>query len=363
MDVPFIDLKRQHVALGAELQAAVHEVFAGAQFILGPNVHALEKEFAAYCGVGHAVGVASGTDALLLSLYALDIGPGHEVIVPAFTFVATATAVTHLGATPVFADVDPVTLTLDAADASRKVTSRTRAMIPVHLYGQPCDMSALRALAARHDLVIIEDAAQAVGADYRGARVGALGRVACFSFFPTKNLGACGDAGVITTDDAEIAARLRMLRHHGSRERYFHETPGWASRLDELQAAVLRVKLRRLDAWTLRRGDLAARYRELLAGLPLTMPEERVGDRHVYHLFTVRTPRRDELKKFLEDQGIGTAVHYPLPLHLQPLYRGFSPPLPESERASREVLSLPLYPEIEAHEVEAVAAAVRQFFE
>jgi dTDP-4-amino-4,6-dideoxygalactose transaminase len=363
MAVPFIDLTRQHAALATELAAAVGEVFAGAQFILGANVRALEEELAAYCGVGQAIGVGSGSDALVLILRALGIGPGDEVVVPAFTFVATAEAVTHVGATPVFADIDPVSFTLDVEDAARKVTSCTRAVIPVHLYGLPCDMTSLRTLAARHDLAIVEDAAQAIGAEHRGARAGALGRAACFSFFPTKNLGACGDAGLVTTDDADLAARVRMLRDHGSRERYFHEMPGWASRLDELQAAVLRVKFRRLDAWTMRRRVLAERYRALLNGLPLAMPEERAGDRHVYHLFTVRTPRRDELKKFLDDRGIGSAIHYPIPVHKQPLYRGLTTaPLPESERASREVLSLPLYPEIEAHEVEAVAAALREFF-
>jgi dTDP-4-amino-4,6-dideoxygalactose transaminase len=364
MKVPFIDLTRQHAILADEITRAVGDVVSGAQFILGPAVEAFEAEFAAYCGVRHAVGMASGTDALRLALEAADVGPGDEVIVPAFTFVATATMVSQLGAQPVFADIDPHTWTLDAADVERRITERTRALIPVHLYGQPAAMGPLLDVAGPKKIVVIEDAAQAVGATWQGRRAGGLGQLGCFSFYPTKNLGAIGDAGLVTTNDAELAERLRRLRHHGSRLRYVHDSLGWCSRLDEIQAAVLRVKLRRLDAWTAERRMLAARYRELLAGLPITLPVEAPNTTAVYHLFTIRTPARDALKAFLEDRGVGSAVHYPIPLHLQPLYRKRSAAaLPESERAAEEVLSLPLYPELRAEELEVVAAVVREFFE
>jgi dTDP-4-amino-4,6-dideoxygalactose transaminase len=362
MKVPFIDLTRQHAALATELTRAAASVIERAQFILGPEVSAFEREFAASCRVEHAIGVASGTDALHLALMALGVGPGDEVIVPAFTFVATAEMVSHLGARPVFADVD-ATLNLDPDDAARCVTPRTRAMIPVHLYGQPAAMGPLLALADRHGIAIVEDAAQAVGAEWRGVRAGAIGRVGCFSLFPTKNLGGCGDGGLVTTADATLAARLRRLRNHGSDTKYVHQELGWCSRLDELQAALLRVKLRHLDAWTERRRVQAARYRELLAGLPLVLPAEVPDTVGVYHLFTVRTPHRDALRTFLDERGIGTAVHYPVPLHQQPVYREASArSLPASERAAREVLSLPFYPELRPDEQDTVAAAVRDFF-
>lgn len=364
MKVPFIDLTRQQATIAAEVGPAVADVIAGAQFILGPNVRAFEAELAAYCGAKHGIGVASGTDALHLALAAVGVTPGDEVIVPAFTFVATAEMVSQLGARPVFADVDARTLTLDAADAAARVTRRTRAIVPVHLYGQVADMAPLDALARRHGLAIVEDAAQAVGADRDGRRAGTLGHAACFSFFPTKNLGAWGDGGFLTTDDDELAARLARRRNHGTRSKYVHEEVGWCSRLDELQAAVLRVKLRHLDAWTEARRRLAARYRSLLAGLPLTLPDDAPRTRGVYHLFTVRLAARDELQRFLTERGIGTAVHYPVPLHQQPVYRdaaaGVS--LPECERAAGEVLSLPLYPELREDEQDAVAAAIHAFF-
>jgi dTDP-4-amino-4,6-dideoxygalactose transaminase len=360
--VPFIDLRRQYSVIGAEIERAVSAVLAGGQYILGPEVHAFEAELARYCGAAHGIGVASGTDALRLALEAVGVGPGDEVIVPAFTFVATAEVVTNLGAAPVFADIDAARYALDPIDTARRITARTKAIVPVHLYGGPADMTALLEVAAPRGLAVIEDAAQAVGAEFRGRRIGSLGMAACFSFFPTKNLGAYGDGGFITTSDAAVAERLRMLRAHGSRQKYFHESTGWCSRLDEVQAAALRVKLRHLDAWTERRRALAARYRSILAGLPLVLPEEGDSERAVFHLFTVRTRRRDELKKHLDGAGIGCAVHYPIPVHRQPLYRHIGGSFPESERASEEVLSLPLFPELTEHEQDEVAAAVRVFF-
>jgi len=337
-------------------------VIASGQFILGPEVRAFEAEIAAFCGAPFAIGVASGTDALRLALEAGGIGPGDEVILPAFTFVATAEVISQVGAVPVLADVEPERLTLDPSDVARRLTPRTKALMPVHLYGRCADMGPLRELAERHGLLVIEDAAQAIGAEYAGRRAGALGRLGCFSLFPTKNLGAYGDAGFVTTDDPDLAERVRMLRRHGERQRYFHEAIGWCSRLDELQAAILRVKLRHLEAWTAARRYHAAAYRQGLHDLPLGLPGEAENERAVYHLFTVRSPRRDELKKFLEDRGIGTAVHYPIPLHRQPIYRHLpAEGLGESERASEEVLSLPLFPELGDDERDEVIAAVRAF--
>jgi dTDP-4-amino-4,6-dideoxygalactose transaminase len=361
--VPFVDLTREYEALRAEMEPAVGGVLAGGRYILGPEVRAFEQELAAYCDAAYGIGVASGTDALMIALQAVGVGRGDEVVVPAFTFVATAEVVTNLGATPVFADVDPDRLALEPGETERRLTSRTKAIVPVHLYGRPAEMAPLVDLAARRGVFVVEDAAQAVGASYRGRKAGSLGHIACFSFYPTKNLAAYGDGGFITTSDAGLAERVRMLRAHGSRERYYHESGGWCSRLDEIQAAALRIKLRHLDAWTERRRVLAARYLDALRGLPLGLPGEAVDERAVYHVFTVRTPRRDELKKHLDREGIGTAVHYPLPLHRQPVYRDTTLTLPESERAAADVLSLPLYAYLEDAEQDAVIASVRAFFE
>lgn len=363
MSVPFIDLRRQYEAVAAEVDPAVRAVLAGGQYILGAEVQAFESEFAAFCGAAHGIGVASGTDALRLALEAARVGTGDEVILPAFTFVATAEVVTQLGAVPVFADIDATRLTLDPADVARRLTPRTKAIMPVHLYGRSADMAPLLVLAERHGLVVIEDAAQAVGAEYGGRRIGSLGHIGCFSFFPTKNLGAYGDGGFVTTSDGDLAERVRLLRHHGERQRYYHEAVGWCSRLDEIQAAALRVKLRHLEAWTVARRRHAAAYREAFAGLPLGLPEERPDERAVYHLFTIRTDRRDELKKFLTDRGIATAVYYPMPLHRQPLYQAAAVAgLERSERASEEVLSLPIFPELTEAERAEVVAAVHSFF-
>ena len=357
--IPFIDLTRQHAALRAELLAAAARVLDSSQFILGGEGKALESELAALCGVRHGIGVASGTDALRLTIAALDVGPGDEVITPALSFVASATTIVMAGATPVFVDVDPRTYALDVAAAARAITPRTRAIMPVHLYGQCAAMDEINAIARRHDIPVVEDAAQAVGGAWAERPIGAWGDAACLSFYPTKNLGACGDGGMVLTNRQDVAERLTKLRHHGDSGRYQHEELGFCSRLDEMQAAVLRVKLARLPAWTQARRRIAARYRALLAGASLTLPTEAAPARHVFHLFTVRHPQRDALAKALTDRGIGTGVYYPRPVPAQPVFGLDDRRWPEAARAAREVLSLPCFAELSDEEVEQTAAAVR----
>jgi len=357
--IPFIDLTRQHAALRGELLAAATRVLDSSQFVLGAEGKALERELAALCGVRWALGVASGTDALRLALTALGVGAGDEVITPAFSFVASASTIMMAGATPVFVDIDPATYALDVAAAERAITPRTRAIVPVHLYGHPAPMDQVVALARAHRLAVVEDAAQAVGGAWAGRPVGAWGDAACLSFYPTKNLGACGDAGMVVTDRADVAERIMKLRHHGDSGRYQHVELGYCSRLDELQAALLRVKLVRLAAWTDARRRIAARYRALLAGVPLELPTESAKAHHVYHLFTVRHPQRDALAKTLTDRGVGTAVYYPRSVPDQPMFGGGERRWPEAARAAREVLSLPCFAELADDELEQVAAAVR----
>jgi dTDP-4-amino-4,6-dideoxygalactose transaminase len=359
--IPFLDLTRQHAGLRDELAAAAARVIDSSQFVLGPEGRALEAELATVCGARHGVGVGSGTDALRLALAALGVGAGDEVLTPAFSFVASATTIVMTGATPVFVDVEPDTLTMDPHAAARLLTRRTKVIMPVHLYGQPADLDQLTALARDRGLALLEDNAQAVGATWQGRPVGGWGDAACLSFYPTKNLGALGDAGMLVTTRDDIAERVRRLRHHGDAGRYHHVELGYCSRLDELQAAFLRVKLRRLRAWEERRRSIAAQYHAELAGLPVTLPVERAGARHVYHLFTVRHAQRDELAKRLADEGVGTAVHYPLPVPGQPMF-GLEGEKrwPNAWRAAREVLSLPCYPELTDDEVTRVIAAVRR---
>ncbi len=358
--IPFIDLTRQHAALRAELLTALVGVLDSSRFVLGEEGAALERELAAACGVRHGIGVGSGTDALRLALAALGVGPGDEVLTPAFSFVASASTIVMAGATPVFVDIDLETYTMDPEAAARAITPRTRAMVPVHLYGHPAAMEPLLALARRHQLAVVEDAAQAVGAVYAGRPVGAWGDAACLSFYPTKNLGACGDGGMVLTDRDDIAERLRRLRHHGDGGRYRHVELGYCSRLDELQAAALRVKLRHLPRWTESRRRLAARYQVDLADSPLALPRERPPGRHVYHLYTVRHPQREALAKALADAGVGTAVHYPVPVPGQPMFGGGDErQWPRAWQAAREVLALPCFAELEDREVEEVVRAVR----
>jgi UDP-N-acetyl-3-dehydro-alpha-D-glucosamine 3-aminotranferase len=358
--IPFLDLTRQHRALRRELLEALAGVLDGSRFVLGGEGLALETELARLAGVRHGVGVGSGTDALRLALAALGVGPGDEVVTPAFSFVASASTIVMTGATPVFVDVDLDTYAMDPLALERVLTARTRAIVPVHLYGHPAPMERIAALARARGVAIVEDAAQAVGAREAGRPVGAWGDAACVSFYPTKNLGGCGDGGMLLTDRDDVAAHVRRLRHHGDTGRYQHVELGYCSRLDEMQAALLRVKLRRLEAWTERRRRIADRYRAALAGLPLALPRERAGARHVYHLFTVRHPQRDALAKHLADLGVGTMVHYPTPVPGQPLFGGGGEKeYPNAWRAAREVLSLPCYPELTDAEVDEAAAAVR----
>lgn len=362
--IPILDLKTQYQSIKAEIDAAVLGVMASGHFVLGPNVRALEGEVAGYVACQYGVGVASGTDALRLALAALGIGPGDEVITTPFTFVATANTISHAGARPVFVDIDQDTFNILPAQIEAAISGRTKAIVPVHLYGQPAEMDAIMDVARRHRLYVIEDCAQAIGAEDKGRRVGCFGDVACFSFYPTKNLGAYGDGGMVTTNDPAIAERIDVLRRQGGKTKYFHEVLGFNSRLDEMQAALLRVKLRHLDDWQAGRRRVAARYDELLSGLGAQTPLVRPDVTHVYHQYTIRVPRRDELQQFLESRGIGTMIYYPLPLHRQGLYRdlGYAEgSLPVSEQAGREVLSLPMYPELTEEQIQRVVGAIGEF--
>jgi dTDP-4-amino-4,6-dideoxygalactose transaminase len=365
LQVPFNELASQTAALRDDLDAAFARVLGRGWYILGTEVEAFEAEFAAFIGARYAVGVASGTDALEIALRALDVGPDDEVIVPALTAAPTALAVLASGARPVFADVEPVTCTLDPARLPDVLTQRTRAILPVHLYGQPADMTPILAFTDEAGLAVIEDAAQAHGAEYQGCRVGTLGALGAFSFYPTKNLGALGDGGLVITDSEALAARMRQIRDLGQDGRYNHVTYGVNSRLDELQAALLRVKLRHLGEWNQARRQRAAWYGELLADLPgLSLPVEADGRHHVYHLYVAQAERRDALRVWLSERGIGSDVHYPLPLHRQPIFAEFSPPggAPVAESLAERIVSLPMFPHLTREQVEAVAEAVRTFY-
>jgi dTDP-4-amino-4,6-dideoxygalactose transaminase len=358
--VRFLELARGIAEQREQLRAATESVLDEAHFVLGARVARFEEDFAAWCGAAHAVGVASGTDALALALQAVGIGPGDEVVTAANTCVPTVAAIESAGAVPVLADVDPRTFTLDPGAVAAVVTPRTRAVVPVHLYGQCADVEPLAEVARAHGLKLVEDAAQAHAAEHGGRRAGTLGDAAAFSFYPTKNLAALGDAGAVVTDDAAVAERVRRLRMYGERQRYESMLRGRNSRLDALQAAVLSVRLPRLDAWTERRRELAARYDDALAGSGVAPPVEAAGRRHAYHLYVVRTPRRDELRAALADAGVETLVHYPRPVHRHPAYVHLARPgrLETSERLCDEVLSLPLYPQLSDAEAGRVAEAV-----
>lgn len=365
--VPFIDLVQQYQTIATDVQEAVQRVFAEQSFVLGDEVAEFECDVAEYCDSRAAIGVASGTDALVLSLLGLDIGPGDEVITSPFTFFATASSIARTGATPVFVDIDPVSFNLDCKQVEAAITSRTRAIMPVHLFGQCAEMEPLWRMAVRERLAIVEDACQAIGAEYHGRRAGVLGTVGCFSFFPTKNLGGAGDGGLITTDDPDLAARLRRLRVHGDAGGYRHLEVGYNSRLDALQAAVLRVKLQHLESWTEARRENARRYGELFRHYQLLdsldLPEVQADCRHVYNQFTVRVRggQRDAVLGHLREQNLGAAVYYPVPLHLQECFSnlGYAEgDLPHSETASREVLSLPIFAELQAYQQEQVVRGI-----
>jgi dTDP-4-amino-4,6-dideoxygalactose transaminase len=370
--IPILDLKTQYRQMRQAIEGAVRGVLESGQFVLGPNVQSLEEEMAAFLRVSRAIGLASGTDALHLGLLACGVGPGDLVLTAPFTFVATATAISYTGARPVFSDIRPDTFTLDPERAAEflagkgpgpRPDGRVKVLLPVHLYGQPASMDRILAMAREQGMRVVEDAAQAIGAEYGGRPVGGLGDVGCVSFYPTKNLGAFGDGGLAATPHPELGERIRRLRVYGGQERYLHEELGFNSRLDEMQAAILRVKFRFLAEWNARRRAIAARYRAGLAGLGIELPGEVPETQHAYHQFAIRVPDRDGVRGRMAELGVATSVYYPVPLHLQPMYRelGYRPgDFPEAERACREVLCLPIYPELTDGQVDEVVEALKR---
>jgi len=364
MTVPMVDLKIQYEALKEEINAAVLGVMQSTQFILGPHGKALEEEVGRYHGVKHAVSVASGTDALHLALRAAGIQQGDEVITTAFTFIATAEAVSYLGAVPVFIDIDPATFNMDVSKIEAAITKKTKAILPVHLYGQPVDMDGLMQVAKKHGLKVIEDCAQSFGADYRGKKTGTFGEFGCFSFFPSKNLGGYGDGGMVITDDAKLAEHLLSLRNHGSHVRYYHDEIGYNSRLDEMQAAILRIKFKHIEEFNTKRRNNAHLYGTYLSGNGIQIPSEMNESKHVFHQYTIKIKNRDAVKKKLDDEKITSSmIYYPVPLHLQSAYKnlGMAPgSLPMTEQVSHEVLSLPMYPELTEAQVKQVSEAVKR---
>jgi len=382
MNVPLLDLKAQHRAIKAEIDDAVAEVMESQQFILGPQVQKCEQAIAQYSGCAYGVGVSSGTDALLICLMAEGIGPGAEVITTPYTFFATAGSIARVGAKPVFADIDPASYNLNPAQLESTITAHTRAIIPVPLYGQMADLDPVMQLAQKHGLVVIEDAAQAIGAEYKGRRAGSIGHYGCFSSFPSKNLGAAGDGGMVVTQAAQRAENLRRLRAHGSQPKYYHKVIGGNFRLDTLQAAVVSAKLRHLDDWTAARQRNAQRYHQLFRasglsiansseyrikgnGSPRVYLPETVADRHIFNQYVIRTARRDDLKAALQDKGVGTDIYYPVPLHLQECFSGLgyrAGAFPESESAANETLALPIYPELSEPQARYVVQGIAEFF-
>jgi len=359
--IPMVDLKRQYHNLKSEIDAAIGDVLEQAQFILGPNVSKLEEEVAAYHGLPNALGVANGTDALLLALRACGIGPGDEVITTPFTFIATAEVIALLNAVPVFADICPTTFNIDCNQIAGKITKKTKAIIPVHLFGHPADMESIMKIAEKYNLKIIEDCAQAFGAKYNGRKVGTIGDVGCFSFFPSKNLAGYGDGGMVITKSEEIAKQIKILRNHGSSVRYYHQAVGYNSRLDEIQAAIIRVKLNKIDQFNTLRRQHAAAYCAAITRNGIVLPSIDSGCEHVYHQFTIRTKNRDMLAKALQDKGIASAVYYPVPLHLQDVFvkmYNLSVKLPQSELCAQDVLSLPMFPELNKEEIGLIADVI-----
>lgn len=364
MNVPFVDLKLQYLSIKDEILSAVANVFESTQFVLGKEVAAFEQEFAAFCSSTHGVAVNSGTSALHVALLAAGVGPGDEVITVPCTFVATVAAVVYTGAKPVFVDVDPVTYTMDPSQIEAAITPRTKAILPVHLYGNPADMDPILEIARKHGLTVIEDAAQAHGAEYKGRRCGSLGDMGCFSFYPGKNLGAYGEGGMVTTNHPELARKMRMLRDWGAEKKYQHVLKGFNYRMEGVQGAILRVKLRYLEAWTEARRAHAAAYNRLLAGSEHTLPTELSGNRHVYHVYALLTSRRQEFMDSLSAQGVQTGIHYPIPVHLLPAYSDLNysaGQFPVSESIAAREVSLPMFPELTEPQIEAVGQAVADF--
>lgn len=365
MPIPLVNLRKQYAPLKDEILTGIAHVFEGMQLFLGENVQALEKEFAQFCEANYGVGVSDGTAALQIILRAMDIGPGDEVITVSHTFIATAEAILLVGAKPVFVDIDPATYLMDVKQVESRITPRTKAILPVHLYGQVADMDPLLELASKYHLRIIEDACQAHGAEYHGRKAGTIGDAAAFSFYYSKNLGAYGEGGFITTNDAELYRRVRMLRDHGSERRYYHDMIGMNARLDEIQAVVLRAKQPYLAEWNRLRRAHASLYNQLLQGSQAITPVERHGSTHVYHLYVIRVPRRDELQVWLKERGIFTGIHYPVPNHLQPAMRSLgyhAGDFPVTEQVVSEIISLPMFAELTEEEVSMVADAVKEFY-
>jgi len=363
--IPFVDLKAGFRPIKSEVMAALEDVFAGMNLNLGPNVQSLEQEFAAYCGTKYAIGVGSGTDAIAIALMAAGIKSGDEVITTSHTFFATAEAIAWAGALPVFVDIDPVTYNIDTLLIEKKITQKTKAIVPVHMYGQSAEMGPILDIAGRHRLKVIEDACQAHGAEHSGKRCGSIGDAGCFSFYYTKNLGGYGEGGIITTDDPDIVEKARLFRNHGHASKYEHSVMGYNSRLDEIQAAILRVKIKRLEEYTNARRAVAAVYNELLRNTPLILPDEADGRKHVYHLYVVRSRERDNLMQHLADAGIGTGIHYKNPVHLQEACKAYGckkGDLPVTEKICEEILSLPIYPELPNADVEYVSDKIREFY-
>ena len=367
MQIPFLDLKSQYRQIEAELKPILEDIMANGAFIGGPQVADFEEEFAAFCGGGHCVGMNSGTDALRFALMAAGVGPGDEVITVPHTFIATTEAISQAGAVPVFVDIEPATCTMDVAQIARRITSKTRAIVPVHLYGQPADMDPILEIAHKHRLAVIEDACQAHGALYKGRPAGSMGVAGCFSFYPGKNLGAFGDAGAVVTADANMAQTMRMLREHGQSRKYYHDMEGYTGRLDAIQAAVLRLKLRRLADWNRARRENAAQYTKHLAEVPgVTVVTEAEYAQSVYHLYVILVDERDGLQEFLTAKGVGTNLHYPLPLHLQKAYahRGFKKgDFPVSEHTAARLLSLPMFAELSREQIEYVVECIREYMD
>jgi dTDP-4-amino-4,6-dideoxygalactose transaminase len=359
--IPFLDLKVQYESIKEEIQASVSAMLSSTQFVLGREVAAFEEEFAVYSGGKFGIGVNSGTSALHLALLAAGIGPGDEVITVSYTFVATVAAIDYTGARPVFVDIDPQTLNMDISQVEAAITERTKAILPVHLHGQPADMDPILDIARRYKLVVIEDAAQAHSAEYKGRRVGSIGDLGCFSFYPSKNLGACGEGGMVVTNNEEYAHVIRMLRDWGQDRKYHHALKGFNYRMEGIQGAILRVKLRHLDAWTEARRQHAACYNELLSDADVRIPVEMPDARHVYHVYAVRMPKREKVQEALQTKGIQTGVHYPIPVHLQKAYGEFgysAGDLPVTEKAAEELLSLPMFPELQKAQIGTVCTAV-----
>ena len=362
MRIPLLDLQAQYLTIKEDINQAIQNVLDSSVYILGPEMKTLEKEIAAFCGTKDAVAVANGTDALVLTLKALGIGPGDEVITTPFTFFASAETIAQVGATPVFVDIDPVTLNMDLTQLEGKITSKTKAIIPVHIFGQMVDVEKIMEIAARHDLKVIEDAAQAIGAEYGGKKAGSIGHASTFSFFPTKNLGAYGDAGMIVTNDEDLASQLRMLRFHGSKTKYYHDEIGYNSRLDELQAAILRVKLRYLDVWNESRREKAKVYDQLLAESAVQIPGRDPQALPIYHLYVLRTEKRRALMERLKDGGVANAIYYPVPLHLQKAFRTLGYKVgdfPVAEKACEQALAIPCYPELSFEQQQEIAAIIK----